>query len=98
MLLLVAALYVTARPWLIDAVGGLNLAVTVVVVATILSLVVAWWQARSRRYSCPSCAHEFGVSMGRNLASQNWLGRLHADCPSCGERNWCDVAGGEGVD
>ena len=98
MLLLVATLYVTERPWLIDAFGALNLAVAAAAAATIVSLAVAWWQARTRRYTCPACAHLFGVSISRNLTGQNWLGRLHTSCPSCGERNWCDVAPGQRAD
>ena len=98
MLLLVAALYVAARPRLVDAVGGVTLAVGVVAAAAMVSLVVAWWQARTRRYACPACAHRFGVSMTGNLTGQNWSGRLHARCPSCGERNWCDVVPGERAD
>jgi hypothetical protein len=98
MLLLVAALYVAARPGLVDAVGGVNLAVGVVAAAAMVSLAVAWWQARTRRYACPTCAHVFGVSMARNLTGQNWSGRLHTRCPSCGERNWCDMALGERAD
>ncbi|HJP30151.1 MAG TPA: hypothetical protein QGF95_06320 [Candidatus Latescibacteria bacterium] len=92
MLILVSTLYIAARPWLIDTVGGPNLALGIVAASVVLSLAVAGWQARTRRYACPACAHEFGVTLVRNLVSQNWFGRLHTQCPACGEKAWCDVA------
>jgi hypothetical protein len=94
MLVLIAALYLAARPWLLDSLGAANIAIGVVLAAVFLSLIVAWWQARRRQYTCPCCAHVFGVSMLRNLASQNWFGRLHTICPSCDKYEWCDIASG----
>jgi disulfide bond formation protein DsbB len=90
-LVLVAALYVIARPWLLETFGAATLVLVVFGAGMVVSITVAWWQARNRLYTCPACAHVFGVSMLRNLASQNWFGRLHAHCPSCGEQSWCDL-------
>lgn len=90
MLLLIAGLYVAARPWLIDSLGGPRLAALVVGVSLFVGVAIAWWQARTRRYECPACQHVFGRSMLRHLASQNWFGRLRTHCPSCGEHSWCD--------
>jgi hypothetical protein len=92
MLVLVAALYVAVRPWLIDTFGVPSIVVLVLVTGTVVSLVLAWWQSRNRRYTCPACAHVFPVTMLRNLASQNWFGRLHTRCPSCDKLSWCDIA------
>lgn len=91
-LVLVAALYVVARPWLLETFGAATLVLVVVGASMIVSIAVAWWQARNRHYTCPACAHVFGASMLRNLTSQNWFGRLRTRCPSCGERSWCDTA------
>lgn len=90
MLLLVAALYVAVRPWLIDAVGPQLLVAAVCGGAVVVGVTIAWWQARTRRYICPACSHTFTVSMLRNLLSQNWFGRLRATCPSCKTRSWCE--------
>lgn len=95
MLVLVAALYVAVRPRLIDTVGIANIVLLVIAVGTVVSLVIAWWQSRNRRYACPACAHVFPVSMLRNLANQNWFGRLHTRCPACDKQSWCDIAAEE---
>jgi hypothetical protein len=92
LLVLVTALYVAARPWLIDIVGVPNLMLLVIATGVVVSLVASWWQAHNRRYVCPACAHVFSVSMLRNLVSQNWFGRLHCRCPACDEQAWCDIA------
>ena len=92
MLVLITALYVAVRPWLIDSVGIPALVLFVLVTGTVVSVAIAWWQARNRRYICPACTHVFPVSVRRNLASQNWFGRLHARCPSCDRQSWCDIA------
>ncbi len=90
MLVLVAGLYIAARPWLIESVGAHRLVMIVVGISLFVGLAVAWWQARTRRYECPACQHVFAVSMFRNLASQDWFGHLRARCPSCETQSWCD--------
>lgn len=90
MLLCVAVLYVGVRPWLLERFGATAVAATIAAACVTLGLGTAFWHSRHRRYACPACGHAFAASTLRNLASQDWIGRLRARCPACGARDWCD--------
>ncbi len=49
------------------------------------------WHAKAAAYRCPSCGHEFKISVLTDFASPQIPDRKCLRCPQCGERNWTPV-------
>jgi len=61
-----------------------------VIVGGSLFLLVRW-HAGSTAYRCPSCEHEFEISVFTDLISPQVPDKKYLKCPQCGKRNWAAV-------
>lgn len=89
-LLCVCGLYVGVRPWLLTAFGPAVVVAAVLAAVAGVGVAVAFWHSLRYRYLCPVCGCTFAASTVRNLAGQNWFGRLRTRCPACGQTHWCE--------
>lgn len=79
---LVVAIVVFRLDWL----AGVLLAFCAVSV-----LALAKWSADTTGYECPSCKHQFEISMRTALLTPHVWDKKLLRCPACGKRDWAQA-------
>jgi len=49
------------------------------------------WHTGTTAYRCPTCEHEFEISVLTDLVSPHVPDKKYLQCPQCGKRNWATV-------